>query len=318
MKRTVIAALLGPAMVLAQPVPAPTENIPSLVTFGAQSEVRWGDDDFTQVFFFVVPKGAQQPVHIRVFDPDCGGDNDEPKTGYDTRTRFSVYGGKGAISDPAARGAQPEGRFRSGNLLATRDFGNDARYDEQWYTFGPFDASAGELMPEYGGLVFKVICEGLSGNDGNLYKYFLSARATINEPIVGGKAFTYEHTFRLPDDPGEVSHLYPYIDDGVVSIKAGNFDWDGDGSARIVSATKKGDVMKIGGEDEWVYSEHKIAAEEHRTSLDIRFIKRQDVPVKSNNVVFSVRDQYGTPLPLYSVPIGGNPQFRPTIVAHKQ
>ena len=301
-----------------QPVPALEENIPSLVTFGAQSDRSWGDDDLVQIFFFVVPKGTQQPVHIRVFDPDCGGQGDEPKGAFDTRTRFNVYGGKGAISAPASRGIQPEGEFRSGNLLATRDFGADARYDGQWHTFGPFDPNAGELMPEYGGLVFKVITEGLSGDDGNLYRYFLSARANANEPIEGGNAFTYEYTFRMHDDPNEVSHIYPYIDDKVVSVKQSNFDWDGDGFVRIVSVAKKGDLVKASGENEWVHSEHKITVEEHNTSLDIRFIKRQDVAVKNNNVVFSVRNQYGELLPFYTVPIGGIPQFKPSIVARKQ
>lgn len=317
--RIVAIAALGLALrAMGQPVPAVEENIPWLVTFGAQSDPGWGDDDFSQVFFFVVPKGTQQPVHIRVFDPDCGGTSDEPKGAYDSRTRFSVYGGKGAISDPAARGTQPEGNFRSGNLLAMREFAADARYDGQWYTFGPFDPNAGEAMPEYGGLVFKVICEGASGDDGNLYRYFMSTRSTANEAIEGGNAFTFEYTFRMHDDPNEVSHIYPYIDDKVVSVKQSNFDWDGDGFVRIVSVAKKGDLVLASGQNAWVHSEHRITTEEHNTSLDIRFIKRQDVAVKNNNVVFLVRNQYGELLPFFTVPIGGIPQFKPSIVARKQ
>ncbi len=29
-------------------------------------------------------------------------------------------------------------------MLATRDFVNEAKYDKQWYTFGPFDPHSGE------------------------------------------------------------------------------------------------------------------------------------------------------------------------------
>ena len=36
----------------AQPVPAPDENIPYLMTFGNMAETSWGDDDFSQTFFF--------------------------------------------------------------------------------------------------------------------------------------------------------------------------------------------------------------------------------------------------------------------------
>ena len=320
MKRLVhiAAAVLLHLAVEAQPVPAVEENIPFLVTFGAASEKSWGDDDFLQIFFFVVPKGTVDPVHIRVFDADLGGELDEAKGAFDGRTRFSVYGGKGAISDPAARGTEAEGNYRSGNLLAMRDFAVDTKYDQEWYTFGPFDPNAGELMPEYGGLVFKVICQGLSGDDGNLYRYFMSRKATSNDPIDGGQAFTFEYTFRMHDDPNEVSHIFPFIDEQVVSVKQSNFDWDGDGFVRIVSVAKKGDLVKASGENEWVHSEHKITEAEHNTSLDIRFIKRQDVAVKNNNVVFLVRNQYGELLPFHTVPIGGIPQYKPSIVVRKQ
>ena len=40
----------------AQAVPNPVERVESLVTFGAQSEKQWGDDDFSQTFFFLIPE----------------------------------------------------------------------------------------------------------------------------------------------------------------------------------------------------------------------------------------------------------------------
>ncbi len=38
-----------------QSAPAEEENIPHLVTFGADAERSWGDDDFCQIFFLLVP-----------------------------------------------------------------------------------------------------------------------------------------------------------------------------------------------------------------------------------------------------------------------
>lgn len=35
-----------------QPVPNVDENIPYLMTFGNRAETSWGDDDFSQTFFF--------------------------------------------------------------------------------------------------------------------------------------------------------------------------------------------------------------------------------------------------------------------------
>ncbi|MEZ5000438.1 MAG: hypothetical protein R2744_07635 [Bacteroidales bacterium] len=41
--------------VMAQPVPAWDENIPYLMTFGKDGKnPSWGDDDFSQTFFFKI------------------------------------------------------------------------------------------------------------------------------------------------------------------------------------------------------------------------------------------------------------------------
>ena len=73
-----IIAIAGLASVAkAQPVPGTDENIPYLMTFGGDAKTEWGDDNFLQVIFFSVPVDYTQPVYIRVFDPDCGGQIDE-------------------------------------------------------------------------------------------------------------------------------------------------------------------------------------------------------------------------------------------------
>jgi len=84
-----------------QPVPGKDENIPFLVTFGKDGLTSWGDADFYQIFFFSIPKDYGKPFYIRVFDPDCGGENDEIQGEFNTKTKFSVYGGKGV--DPEKR-----------------------------------------------------------------------------------------------------------------------------------------------------------------------------------------------------------------------
>src|SRR4030042_830160 len=84
-----------------QAVPGRDENIPFLVTFGKQGQTSWGDDDFYQVWFFAVPREYTQQFYIRIFDPDCGGEHDEIQGDFNTRTLFSVYGGKGV--DPRSQ-----------------------------------------------------------------------------------------------------------------------------------------------------------------------------------------------------------------------
>jgi hypothetical protein len=306
-----LLALSGQAF--SQSVPTQEENIPYLVTFGGESDPKWGDDDFCQVFFFVIPASQVSPFYIRIYDPDCGGALDEPKGEFDTKTVFSVYGGKGCISVADAKSTEPTGNFKSGNLIATKTFGVNDKYDQQWYAMGPFNPTEGELMPEYGGYVFKVIAQGTTGDDGNLYRYFCSAKQDENKAVEGANAFTFEYTFRMHDNMNNVSHIYPYVDDKVISVKISNFDWDNDGIIRIISVSKNGEKSKLSAEGNWVSTVHPITDQEKKTSLDIQFIKNKSVAIKNNNVVVYVTNQYGELLPFFVQPIGGVPRYKPSI-----
>lgn len=294
----------------AQPVPAVDENIHALVTFGKECETSWGDDDFIQIVFFSIPESFQDPVFIRVFDPDVGGELDEQNDEWDTRTNFSVYGGEGACSNEDARRILRDGNYRSGTMLASRTFGSESRWDGQWFTFGPFSPSEGELLPEYGGNIFKLVVEGLEGDDGNLYRLFLSTSANQNSPIEGAFAFYFKYKFRLHDNSNEVSHIYPYIDDRVIAIKQSNFDWDDDGILRIISPSKNGELMAVSGDDNWASSTHEITADDINSSLDLQMIKDPNRHMKNNNVVIYLENQYGELMPFYSIPIGGIPRYK--------
>ena len=119
------------------------------------------------------------------------------------------------------------------------------------------------------------------------------------------------------DDPNQISHIYPYIDDRTISVKESNFDWDNDGFIRIVSVARKGQIEQVSNQDNWIESEFKIIPEEKNTSLDIQMIKFKDHPVKNNNVVIYVRNQYGELLPFYTIPIGGVPKYKYSIGINK-
>lgn len=317
MKKIIILYIFGvlPVIYYAQPVPAQDENIPFLVTFGKDADTKWGDDDFCQVFFFRVKKEFKDPIYLRVFDPDCGGMHDECNGSFNTMTKFSVYGGTGCISHPDATGIDPVGNFKSGNLLATKTFGSKGEYDNNWYTFGPFNPSEGEYSPKYGGYIFKMICEGIRGDDGNLYRYFMSTSPDKNQEVEGGNAFTFEYTFRLYSEPFQTSHIYPYIDDKVISVQQRNFDWDNDGYIKICSVATLGDEVAMSGDNTWATSEYKIKDKERGKSLDIQFTRNSGVTVNNNNVVFSIRNQYGELLPFFVVPIGGVPKFQGEVKA---
>ena len=296
-----------------QSAPAVDENIPYLMTFGGQAVTSWGDDDFRQIFFFMVPETQKDPFYIRVYDPDTGGELDELKGDFNTTVSFSIYGGKSCWSDTAAQSIHPRGNFKSGFLLASKVFGSDPKYDRKWHSFGPFNPAEGENVPKLGGRVFKIITQGISGDDGNLYKYFLSTAAAENIPVEGGNFFTYKYHFRLPDNQKQVCQIYPYVDDKTISVELSNFDWDNDGMIRIFSVAKNGLPCKVSGEDHWMVNKFPITAEEKNTTIEIQFLKNQTLLVRNNNVVVTVRNQYGTSLPFYVIPIGGVPVYSPKI-----
>jgi hypothetical protein len=299
--------------IFSQPVPAGDENIPFLMTFGPKAQKSWGDDDFSQTFFFLIPETFKEPVFIRIFDPDIGGANDELDGIFDAKMNYSVYGGKGCYTDPDAQETEPKGNYKSGVLMASKVFAENPRYDNNWYTFGPFNPTEGEYVSKFGGYIFKIICDGVAGDDGNLYRYFLSTKYDENKPVEGGNAFAFEYSFRMWDDPNQVSHIYPYVDDRTITVKLSNFDWDDDGFIRTVSVVRRGQMSPISNDNSWVSDEFKILEEEKNTSLDIQFIKKKSPPVKNNNVVVNVRNQYNELLPFYVIPIGGVPKFNASI-----
>ncbi len=316
---TMFSVTMSRTETFGQAVPGKDENIPFLVTFGKNGETSWGDDDFSSIFFFTIPKDFNRQFYIKVFDPDCGGENDEIQGLWDTRTMFSVYGGKGVDPDKneQSKGLKDGDNFKSGNLLASKVFANDAKYDNTYYTFGPFNPSEGDYNEKWKSYIFKIVCEGISGDDGNLYRYFLSRDANSNLPIEGANAFTYEYTFRMWNDIKSVAHIYPYVDTGIVSIKQRNFDWDDDGVIMVVSTYKQGISVPISNEDDWAESKIPIEQQEVGKSLDFQFHKKQESLVRNNNVVVLLQNQRGDALQFFSSPIGGVPVYQPAVTIRK-
>ena len=302
------AILFSAGTARAQAVPSPGERVESLVTFGAQSDKDWGDDDFTQTFFFLIPEKQHAPVYIRVWDPGCGGTNDDLKGPANTTTSFSLYGGTGTFSGPQARDPRPTNPVPTGRLLKSQIFGNEPKYDNTWYTFGPLNPLEGELVEEFKGRVFKLVARGLTGNDGNLYRYFFSTSPSANVPVEGGNAFTYEYCFRLPATASKTTvHLYPFVNDKVVSIKQNNYDADNAVLLNVFSIAKNGQPGATSSDGEWASSTLPIVSKEHGLSLDFRLTSTKAAP---NDLVFYVTDQYDTALPFFAIPLGGPPRYQ--------
>jgi hypothetical protein len=221
--------------------------------------------------------------------------------------KYSVYGGKGAFSNKEARGIAPEKNGKSGQLITSKTFDNQLTYDTKWYAMGPFNPGEGEYSEELGGYIFKMVCEGIEGNDGNLYKYFLSIQPNENIAVEGGNAFTYEYSLRLKDKAKSIAHLYPFLDKDVVSIKVNTFDFDNDGNIKLYSNAKNWHFVSVSNDNEWVASEHKIQDTERNKSIDVQVFKYSGT---NNDMVIYVTNQYNIPLPFFAIPLGGVPKYK--------
>lgn len=287
-----------------QSIPSTGENIDFLITSGKYSDKNVGDDDHQQVLYFLIPTTFENAFYLRVFDPETGGKHDEKHEKFDTKTEIKVYGGKGAHSASDARDISYVNDV-SGSKLFEKTFNNELEYDDKWYTFGPLNPKEGELDPNFKGYVFKVVISGVSGNDVNLYRFAASTSKLENLDIPGANAFTYEYSIRLKSEKEEITHLYPYIDDGVVSIKQFNFDFDSDGKIRLFSVVKKGVEMSSSGNGNWVNSKHEIAKKEKGRCLDYQVIKKGSW---HNDMVVYIVNQYNIPIPFFATPLGGVPE----------
>ena len=288
----------------AQSIPAKNENIPFLVTFGNKAHLKWGDDDFNQIIFFSIPSEQKKPFFIRIFDPNVGGKHDENRQGFNSKTKFSLYGA-GCFSQNDKENKDPVGNYKKGNLVSSKIFGSEPVFDNKWYTIGPINPLEGELLPDLGGYIFKLIVDGASGDDGNLYRLFMSVKSDENKAIEGGNAFMYEYSFRL-NASKQISHLYPYVDQHTISVKQHNFDFDGDAYIKLISMSIPGIKVNTSKDGVWANSLHQMKEKDKKTSLDIQIIKTG--AKSNNNAVFYITNQRGKFMQFHSIPIGAIPK----------
>lgn len=287
-----------------QMVPGSEENIPFLITFGKDAPNTYGDEDNKQTIFFSIPSSYTKPFYIRIFDPETGGLHDENINTFDTQTTYSFFGGTGIYSTISGPNAADMSERHKGDLLEEETFDSDPQYDGKWFQMGPFNPSEGELSKSLDSYIFKLLAHGISGDDGNAYRYFLSTSSKSNYAIPGANAFTFEYSIRLHDTNKEVSHLYPFVDSRVTSIKQHNFDLDGVCKVSIFTVKKLSEKAAVSGDGNWKQSEHKVVEAERESCMDFQIINNYNGTAKNNNAVLYITNQYGEAMPFMAVPIG--------------
>ena len=83
---------------------ATAEQEPLFVNYGTGASIRQGDNDHHQAIYLSVPAGTPGPLYVRIFDPDTFNFHDQmDKRAATTQTRFTVFGGDGALHSRADR-----------------------------------------------------------------------------------------------------------------------------------------------------------------------------------------------------------------------
>ena len=203
---------------------ARADETPRLVTFGPRAQQFEGDHDFRQFIHISVPEGSA-PLYLRVFDADIGGDHDEPLSGFNTETRFSLYGDGGVPrlfrdSDGVVQEAI------EGEPLGTATFGSDEAVDGQWVTLFPVHAAEG--APDGNRRRFVLAVEGIAGDDGNVFEVALSRSDAENRDPGDVRLFSYAPTFQIAEE-GEYAELRFTVPRGVDALTVENFDAAGAG-----------------------------------------------------------------------------------------
>lgn len=307
-----LLSLLVMATLLSVPRLAATQIIeqPLSVVYGNEALTAEGDFDFRETIYVVVPAEVTERLYLRVFDADVGGDHDLIYgAASDTRTRFTLFGGEGADTppawpdDPTALEVSPP----VADALAERVVGAEAAFDDRWTTVARFDPGDGALVE--GRRVFRVVVEGVGGNDGNVYGVTVSLRERRNVAPAGLELLTYAATVRVPDRR-HLTELRFDVPPQAETLRVRNFD-AARATVAVTTATRTLPVASS-RQDEWREGEVTLLPGETGAAAAITVRGGSEIP---NDVTIALADGAGRALPLRLPPGLWSPNRRPAAQA---
>ncbi len=266
------------------------QDVPLSVIYGPRASSSEGDDDHREVIFFSVPADLQDRLYLRIFDPDTGGDHDLAYGAEDTETRYALFGGEGALTGIESSIKPSEQQLASGELLTETSVAANAAFDDQWRTIATFVPDQGELVG--GRRVFRLLADGLTGDDANLFSVAVSLRDRRNLSPEGLEIFGLAPTVRVPTKD-VVTELRFVVPPDAEQVVVHNFDA---ANADVELATAFRSVpLAASGQDEWRASEVAVQDRERGQPAAIMFAGGDEIP---NDATFYVTDQAGQPIPI--------------------
>ncbi len=257
---------------------------PLSVTYGPKALPQEGDDDHQEVILLSVPRDMSERLYVRVFDPDLGGDHDLVYGKPDTETRFMVYG-------------------RGDTLLMTRRFAADPATDGKWATLGELDPADANAVD--GRRVFRLVVDGVGGDDANLFTATVSLRDHRNLEPAGLELQDERPTVRMPDKRS-LAELRFRVPEQSRSLTIRNFD-AANGEVAFVSAFRT-QALAASAQGDWKASTVQVDPEERGGIAAILFAGGDEVP---NDATFTVTDEAGKPVPILLPVRARRPNQRP-------
>ena len=264
-----------------------------LITYGSKANVSEGDNDFKQIVYVQIPASSTDSLYLRILDAECGGNRDSRYgAGWDTETRFSFYGGVDAVPVKSPKfPLQKYMNLSSGTLLFQETISENALIDDRWHNFAHFTAKDGGLSGEY--CYFRLVIEGISGDDGNTYDISISTNPKRNLPPDGLSVFSYDPTLRLPSSGiiGEIRFNAPA---GFKEFTVFNFDGAG-ASIAVETAFRSDLTINASGQGEWAGSKVELHKNEINLESAIYFEGGVEIP---NDATFYITDRDSVLVPM--------------------
>lgn len=257
------------------------------ITYGSKAQTIEGDNDFLQVFFIRIPSQLDDSLLLRIFDADCGGILDERFGNtweWNTTTRFRLYGGSGAFSSTDLKQPFPqEKEIHSGTLITEKIFSENKQLDNTWFSFAELHPDIAEAVAEY--RYFKLVVEGIDGEDGNVYSIDVRPLSEPNGDGAGVEIFSYTPTVHL-NKRGVFGELRFHVPEGAQGVVVHHFDLYG-ATTGLQTAFRKHIPIPASGQDEWGYSEIALEKEETGRLCAVRFMGGFEMP---NDGAFYITD----------------------------
>ncbi len=263
----------------------------NMITFGKNASANEGDDNNFQIFFIKIPSSISDSLTLRLFDPDCGGVNDQKVGEWNTETEFSLYGGKEAFSSAYSNDIYgKQVNLYAGSILASRKYSIDPYTDNEWIDFAKFIPAAGAEYESYH--ILKLTVTGLKGDDGNTFNLFVSKKSGLNVPVEGVEIFSYNPSLRI--DKKKYDPILRFRTNSETAIEAANYD-AANAPLTLQTPVRSNLALRSSGDGVWERSSITLNEFETNKVCGIIIGKGSESP---NDVTFYARTKSGEYLPM--------------------